>query len=145
MMHDALSEMEELAAQSERRPSILIVDDDADQCDALARRLRQVGFEAAAELTGRRALVRATMDPPDLVLLDLRLPDIDGYEVCRQLVDSPETCGIPVIIISALEGADIVRSCRAAGGEFFVRKPYDPNALLALIQHALRHDEPGWL
>jgi CheY-like chemotaxis protein len=83
----------------------------------------------------------AQNERPDLVILDLRLPDIDGLEVCERLADSPDTCGIPIIILSGMERPDIVRRSRAAGCTFFVRKPYDPNALLALIQHSL--DKPS--
>ena len=69
---------------------------------------------------------------PDLVLLDVRLPDLDGFTVCEELVDSPDTCDIPIIIVSGSDRTDIVRSSRAAGCEFFVSKPYDPNVLLTL-------------
>jgi CheY-like chemotaxis protein len=75
-----------------------------------------------------------------LILLDLRLPDLDGFTLCRELVDAPETCDIPVIILSGMERPDIIRRCRAAGSQYFVRKPYDPNALLVLIHEAL----VGW-
>jgi DNA-binding response OmpR family regulator len=83
----------------------------------------------------------ARRERPDLVVLDLRLPDGNGFDVCADLVDSPETCDIPVIIVSGLERGDIVRTARKAGCHFFVRKPYDPNALLTLIEHALREAE----
>ena len=79
----------------------------------------------------------ARLDPPDLVLLDLRLPTSDGLSVCQQLTDAPETCGIPVIIVSGMERPDIVRRSRAVGCQYFVRKPYDPSALLVLVEHAL--------
>ncbi len=76
-------------------------------------------------------------------MLDLRLPDADGFEVCQQLADSPETCAIPVIILSGLEEPDILRRCRAAGCQFFLRKPYDPNALLTLIRQSI-DDATHW-
>ena len=119
------------------RPSILIIDDDDDQSFALSRRLQQQGFGTRTAALGRRGLSLAWAEPPDLVLLDLRLPDMSGFDVCQELADEPATCGVPVIIVSGMEGPEIVRSCRAAGSRFFVRKPYDPNALLALIEHSL--------
>jgi CheY-like chemotaxis protein len=82
-----------------------------------------------------RALAQA--EKPDLVLLDLGLPDVDGFELCQQLVDDETTCEIPIIILSGMENSDIVRRCRAAGCRYFVHKPYDPNALLTLIQQAI--------
>lgn len=130
------SQPQELVS-GEPRGSILIIDDDADQAYVLSRRLEQLGFLTRMEGSGRRGLLQAEAAPPDLVLLDLRLPDMMGFEVCEELVDRPLTCGIPVIIISAMEGADIIRTCRAAGCRYFVRKPYDPNALLALIETSL--------
>jgi CheY-like chemotaxis protein len=74
---------------------------------------------------------------PHLVLLDVHLPDIDGLSVCQQLADDPATSHIPVIILTGMERPDIIRRSRAAGCQYFVRKPYDPNALLILIQHAI--------
>jgi twitching motility two-component system response regulator PilH len=74
---------------------------------------------------------------PSLVLLDLRLPDADGFNVCQELADASETCTIPVIILSGMERPDIIRRSRAAGCQYYVRKPYDPNALLILVQHAI--------
>jgi CheY-like chemotaxis protein len=67
----------------------------------------------------------------------LGLPDIDGFELCQQLVDDEATSEIPVIIVSGNDSPDIVRRARAAGCHFFVRKPFDPNALLALIRQAI--------
>lgn len=116
---------------------ILVVDDDVDQVEALTFRLRQQGYRVVSALTGTAGLQQAQRECPDLVLLDLGLPDQEGLEVCAKLADDPETCGTPVIVISGQERPNIVRQTRAAGCEFYVRKPYDPNALLTLIQAAL--------
>jgi DNA-binding response OmpR family regulator len=144
MIYDAVPQLEPLGSETDRRQSILIVDDDQPQVEALAHRLTRQGFETILAFDGAHGMAMARQHRPDLVLLDLRLPDIDGFQVCERLVDSPDTCGIPIIIVSGMERPDIVRSSRAAGCEFFVRKPYDPNALLALIQHAIRRDLEGW-
>jgi CheY-like chemotaxis protein len=138
MIREAIPQTEALSESCQLRGKILLVDDDSDQADALASRLTRLGFETLTEHQGGRAVRRAGSELPDLVLLDLGLPDMDGLDVCRHLVDSPETCGIPVIIVSGREGSDIVRECRSAGSDFFVRKPYDPNVLLTLIQHSLQ-------
>lgn len=132
----------EVAAQPEgtetRKQRILIIEDDEAMVRVLSYRLERLGFETISAHRGRQGLELALHETPSLVLLDLRLPDIDGFEVCEKLADSPETCLIPVIIVSGLEGPEIVRRARAAGSQFYVRKPYDPNALLVLIQNALR-------
>ena len=122
---------------AQRRQSILVVDDDQGQVDALTYRLKQQGYRTFAAESGRYGLQVALEQQPDLILLDLRLPDTNGFEVCEQLSDHPETCFIPVIIISGMERPDIIRQTRAAGCRYYVRKPYDPNALLILIEQAI--------
>jgi CheY-like chemotaxis protein len=133
-----ISEQPELApAETTQRKRILIVDDDEALVEVLSRRLQQQGYETLAADTGQAGLTLARRELPVLVILDLRLPDTDGLSICQQLVDSPETCSIPVIILSGMERPDIIRRCRAAGCYYFVRKPYDPNALLVLIRQAI--------
>ncbi len=122
----------------ERRPSVLIVDDDEVLSDVLSRRLRQQRFDTMTCDSGESGLARARAEQPALVLLDLCLPDVDGFSICESLADSAETCDIPVIILSGMEQPDILRRCRAAGCHYFVHKPYDPNALLVLIRQAIR-------
>jgi CheY-like chemotaxis protein len=119
------------------RRNVLIVDDDEAMADILSTRLSRQGFGTKVANSGRRALELARAETPDCILLDLRLPDVDGFELCQQLVDSDATSDIPVIIVSGLERPDIIRRSRAAGCHYYVRKPYDPNALLTLIQQAI--------
>jgi CheY-like chemotaxis protein len=117
--------------------TLLIVEDDESIAEVLSIRLQRQGFQTLRASTGAEALSLAREQLPRLVLLDLRLPDIDGFSICQTLVDDPATCGMPVIILSGMERPDIVRRSREAGCRYYVRKPYDPDALLALIQHAL--------
>jgi CheY-like chemotaxis protein len=116
---------------------ILIIDDDDVMVDVLGQRLGRQGYEISVATSGEEGLALARQHIPSLVLLDLRLPDADGFNICQQLGDSPETCAIPVIILSGMERPDIIRRSRAAGCQYYVRKPYDPNALLILVQHAI--------
>lgn len=116
---------------------ILLIDDDEAMVDVLAIRLAQQGYDILVADSGHQGVEVADRERPDLVVLDLRLPDVDGFTVCQQLSDNGATCMIPVIILSGMERPDIIRRSRAAGCQYFVRKPYDPNALLILIQHAL--------
>ena len=120
---------------------ILIVDDDEDMVGVLCLRLTRQGFKTLSSNSGRQGLEIAQSERPALILLDLGLPDVDGLTICRKLVDDPQICDIPVIIVSGMERPDIIRQCRAAGCRYFVRKPYDPNALLVLIQQAIN----GWM
>jgi CheY-like chemotaxis protein len=121
-----------------KRHTVLIIDDDEVLSDVLSRRLQQQGFNAIHADSGQSGLARARSDQPSLILLDLRLPDVDGLTICEQLADDLETCSIPVIILSGMERPDILRRCRAAGCHYYLRKPYDPNALLILIRQSIQ-------
>ncbi|MBM4091734.1 MAG: response regulator [Planctomycetes bacterium] len=142
MISEAVPQMQSADAADSVPYSILIVDDDRSQVESLAFRLRKQGFTTVHAFDGKRGLAIAREQRPDLVLLDLILPDVDGFEVCEALVDAPETCDIPIIVVTGSERPDIVRTSRAAGCEYFVRKPFDPNVLLTLIQHAI--SRTGW-
>jgi CheY-like chemotaxis protein len=122
---------------------ILIIDDDDAMVDVLSQRLQRQGYQIAVATNGDDGLAAARRESPSLILLDLRLPDADGFSVCQELADSSDTCSIPVIILSGMERPDIIRRSRAAGCQYFVRKPYDPNALLILVQHAIG-EARGW-
>jgi DNA-binding response OmpR family regulator len=143
MTLDILEPLEAESDSAQRRHTILIVDDDEALADALSRRLRQQGFDTLTADCGRAGLAQAKVDRPSLIVLDVRLPDIDGLSICQQLADSPATCGIPVIILSGMARPDIIRRSRAAGCTYFVRKPYDPNAMLVLIRQAIE-EASGW-
>jgi CheY-like chemotaxis protein len=141
-----LSKPLELASGMRRgavRRSVLIVDDDEATVDVLSMRLSRQGFETTTADNGRLALTLARSEKPSVILLDLRLPDMDGFELCQELVDDEATSDIPVIIVSGLERPDIIRRSRAAGCHYYVRKPYDPNALLILIQQAIDEAQQG--
>ncbi|MBN1590563.1 MAG: response regulator [Pirellulales bacterium] len=120
-----------------RQRTVLVIDDDEAMAEVLSRRLEQQGFITRTAGSGAGGLAMARSERPDLIFLDLRLPDKDGFTICEELADSSETCGIPIIILSGLERPDIIRRARSAGCCFFVRKPYDPNALLVLTRQAI--------
>lgn len=143
MVVDFLTLAEQSTVTLPPRKRILIVDDDPGQAETLAYRLAQQGFEPIMAATGKRALSLARSEQPALAILDIRLPDANGLDLCRELNDDPLTCTVPVIMVSGMEGPDIVRNARSAGSQYFVRKPYDPSALLVLIRHAL-DDAEAW-
>lgn len=117
---------------------ILIVDDDESQRLTLSYRLERLGFETQTVGSGLEGLRLAQHHHPDLVILDVRLPDMDGLSVCERINDNAETCCIPVLILSGMDRQDIVRRARAAGCRYFLRKPYDPNVLLMVIEQLLK-------
>ena len=136
-MNSPLEQNESDLAIEDAAQRILIVEDDENLAEPLAIRLRGQGYEVSTATTGQDGWQLAISEQPDLILLDLRLPDLDGFSLCGQFADNADTCHIPVIIVSGMERPDIIRRCRSAGGQYFVRKPYDPNALLVLIRSAL--------
>ena len=118
--------------------SILIVDDNPDILRILTELLEREGFEARPALSGEIALQAAEMSPPDLILLDIRMPGIDGYETCRRLKGNVVTSRIPVIFISA--GHDLEERVVAfqAGGVDYIVKPFQEEELLARVRTQIR-------
>lgn len=127
----------ELATPTPVRPQVLIVDDEESIAEPLRLRLEKLGFGTIVARNGQQALDLARLVRPHCITLDLCLPDVDGLDLCQKLVDDEQTGEIPVIIVSGREQDDILRRARAAGCQYFVRKPYDPNVLLTLIRQAI--------
>ena len=121
--------------------SLLLVDDTPANLTLLSQILRHKGYQLRAVTSGGRALASVDLNPPDLVLLDIRMPEMDGYEVCRRLKANPKTTEIPVIFISALD--DIEDKVRAfgVGGVDYVTKPFQVDEVIARVEThlALRH------
>jgi CheY-like chemotaxis protein len=121
------------------KPRVLVVD---DYPGARYRRMRilleQGGFEVAEEFLGREAVRRSRDERVDLVLLDLHLPDINGFEVCRLLKADPATAGIPVLMISAdADQADATRLALEAGAREFLPDTVEAGALVSAVKSAL--------
>lgn len=116
---------------------ILIIDDDESQVTVLSHSLMALGYRVSVASTCEDGNRIAFSDRPDLVLLDIKLPDGNGLEMCSKFNDDPETADVPVIVVSGSDQPDIVRQARSVGCHYFVRKPYDPNALLILAQNAI--------
>ncbi|TAK30079.1 MAG: response regulator [Chloroflexota bacterium] len=113
--------------------TILVVDDDAVMCRTLCRLLKGHGYEVHFASDGSQAINRAESEPPDLVLLDLNLPDIDGLLVCQALRADPRTAHIPIIVLTARDGVENERKSRAAGASEYVSKPFDVHTLLGRV------------
>lgn len=126
------------AAATPMRRQILIVEDDHAQAEVLTHRFHKQGFVCRVTHGGREALTLASRHQPDLIVLDMCLPDIDGLQISHQLSNDAQTWTIPIILLSGADNPDIIRRARAAGCQYFLRKPYDPNALLLLAEAALK-------
>ncbi|HEY2953791.1 MAG TPA: response regulator [Candidatus Eisenbacteria bacterium] len=120
------------------KPRILIVDDESDLVSVLRIGLEIEGFEVAAASDGEEGLKKAREERPDLVVLDLMLPKLDGYRVCRALKFDERYRGLPILILSARSGEQDRRLAFDMGADAFMSKPYDMTALVKLIRARLR-------
>lgn len=119
-------------------PSILIVDDTPANLNVLSAILSGQGYRVRAAPNGQGALKTAQKSPPDLILLDIQMPDMNGYEVCAALKAAEETRHVPVIFISALDdGADKVEGFRV-GGVDYITKPFQIEEVVARVENHLR-------
>jgi len=117
--------------------NILVVDDTLDNLRLLGKILESQPYTILKSLNGRMALQAAHRNPPDLILLDINMPEMNGYEVCQQLKASEVTASIPVIFISALDQAtDKVRAFEM-GGQDYITKPFQELEVLARVQNQL--------
>lgn len=116
---------------------ILLVEDNEMNLDMLSRRLRRAGYELVIATDGAQAILKAQTESPDLILMDLGLPVIDGWEATRQLKSDPETQTIPIIALTAHVMAGTRESALQVGCNDFDTKPVDLERLLAKIEVAL--------
>ncbi|MBY0460701.1 MAG: response regulator [Gemmataceae bacterium] len=120
---------------------ILLVEDEQVNRELFRRRLERKGYAVTAAEDGQTAVARAVGDAPDLVIMDLGLPDIDGLEAARRIKGDPRTAGVPVIVLSAHATAEARDRSLAAGCQDFETKPVNWDALFAKIEHWLAQAE----
>ena len=116
---------------------ILLVDDEIEFVEMLAFRLTKAGYEVLQAYDGAEGLLKAQAEHPDLILLDIWMPKIDGLEVCRELKSSPETARTPVIFLTASTASQTLDQIRGTGAIDFMRKPFDPATMMSRIKTAL--------
>ncbi len=119
------------------RPFILAVDDERDVSDLVAFQLTRAGCTVVTAATGRQALERVHARKPDLIILDLMLPDIDGFGVCEILRRQPATATIPIIILTAWATADARHLGLELGALDYLTKPFSPRSLVERVQSLL--------
>ncbi|MBE9229154.1 response regulator [Phormidium sp. LEGE 05292] len=119
------------------KADILIVDDSPDNLRVLSTQLNHHGYKVRCVRSGEMALIAVQTNPPDLILLDIRMPEMDGYETCRYIKENPQFGDIPIIFISALD--DPIDKVKAfeVGGEDYITKPFALKEVLARIKHQL--------
>ena len=120
---------------------ILIVDDQPDNVFILEDRLKREGFETLTAYDGPTCISIAESDQPDLILLDVMMPGMSGFEACEKLVVNSKTKSIPVILVTALTDIDDIKKGLAAGAFDYIKKPYNRAELIARVNSALRFSE----
>lgn len=124
-------------------PKVLIVDDEVDLLKLLEFNMVQAGFQAFTASTGAGAIDVARRERPDVVLLDLMLPDIQGTEVCRQLRSMPETAHVGIVMVTA-KGEEIDRVVGfELGADDYVVKPFSPRELILRVRAVLKRSRRG--
>jgi DNA-binding response OmpR family regulator len=120
------------------KPKILVIEDEADILEVITYNLEREGHKVISCRNGEQGLSRIRTDNPDLVILDLMLPGMDGVEVCRQVKNDPVTRAIPVIMVTAkAEESDIVLGL-GIGADDYITKPFSPKELVARVKVVLR-------
>lgn len=129
------------AGRSKDRKLVLVVDDEKDLLELISYNLQRNGYDVLPAGNGTQALELAQKQMPDMILLDLMLPGMDGTEVARRLKADPRTAGIPIIMLTAkAEETDVVVGL-TLGADDYVTKPFSPKVLLARMSTVLRRSE----
>lgn len=113
---------------------ILIADDDPVILRLIQVNLELEGYEVLTANNGEEAVIKATADHPDLVILDIMMPRLDGYQTCERLKASAETRDIPVVFLSAKAQQTDIDKGRSYGVQDYLTKPFDPSELLEVVE-----------
>lgn len=136
MTHPALNLIKEI--ESNRKPKVLIVDDNETNVELIGMHLKPYDYTILKAYDGDEALQMVEKHSPDLILLDLMMPKVSGYEVCQKLKADPKTTLIPIIIITALRELDDKIKAMELGADDFLIKPFNKIELLTRIKSLLR-------
>ncbi len=119
-------------------PKILVAEDERDIRDLIGFTLRFAGFEVLLAGNGIEAIEKASLEQPDLIILDVRMPKMTGYEACRQLKENPATSAIPIVFLSAKGQEDEIQQGLASGALEYIVKPFAPDELADQVRDILR-------
>lgn len=117
-----------------KKKKILIIEDEPGQILMMQTRLEAAGFEVISATDGESGLDMAGKENPDLIVLDIMMPEIDGYGVANILKQSPETKEIPILVVTAVGTPNAEEMARACGADDFLKKPYDSKLLIEKIK-----------
>jgi DNA-binding response OmpR family regulator len=123
-------------------PKLLIVDDEPFTVEMLESFLQINGYQTVGAFNGEDGLVLVSVEQPEAVILDLMLPDLEGFEVCKRIRRQPESANLPVLIVSARTDADARERAAAAGANSYLVKPVNFPQLLAELKRLLALTQP---
>jgi DNA-binding response OmpR family regulator len=130
-----------MVSKSEVKTKILVVDDEPEAVELVEFNLKQAGFTVFTAADGAEALSKARSAPPDLIVLDLMLPEIGGLEVCKMLRRDPATAGLPIIMLTA-KAAEIDRVVGLEiGADDYITKPFSPRELVLRIKKLIQRGQ----
>jgi DNA-binding response OmpR family regulator len=116
---------------------ILVIDDEAEITEIIEKFLKDAGYQVLAENSSVMGIERAKSFKPDLILLDIMMPFMDGYEVCEELKKNKETENIPVIFLTGKDARSDEGKSFKAGGDMFIKKPFNCERLLEIVRIVL--------
>jgi CheY-like chemotaxis protein len=118
-------------------PLVLAIDDEPEVLGQLATVLGGAGYVCHCSASADDALRFAESNTPDLIISDINLAGQSGLDMCEQIKNRPEMYDVPVMFLSGVQIPDVIRRSHAAGGSYYLRKPFDPEVLLELVDKAL--------
>jgi CheY-like chemotaxis protein len=122
-------------------PKILVADDERDIRELIGFTLRFAGFEVVLVANGIEAIEQAPLEQPDLILLDVRMPRVTGYDVCRLLKEDPATSAIPIVFLSAKGQEGEIQEGLDSGAVEYIVKPFTPDDLTEQVREVLQRVE----
>jgi CheY-like chemotaxis protein len=120
------------------KPKVLVAEDERDIRELIGFTLRYAGLDVTLTANGAEAVEQAPQVQPDLIVLDVRMPKMTGYEACRQLKQDPKTGHIPVVILSAKGQDGEIQAGKEAGADHYIVKPFAPDELSNRVKDILR-------
>lgn len=120
---------------------ILIVDDQPEITDLIRFILKKQNYESVIAFNGSEGLSKARSEMPDLILLDITMPDMSGYEVCEKLKSDPATAQIPIIMLTARDMGEDFEKAMEKKADWYITKPFDPKHLLKRIAYLLQRSK----
>lgn len=128
------------ALHKKKSPKVLIIDDEPDHVELIKLRLEANNYDVIYAYNGNEGIEKIKKEKPDLVLLDIMMPGIDGYEVSKKIKSDPKTKNLPIIMLTAAGIKDLEEKCKEAGADYCIRKPYESKEIIDTIKSILKEN-----